>query len=62
MWKVAAAAAIVIYLDNIFRLLSVHVENQAQHGGRVLPGREEHDLVARESNDSSPVEALKVQP
>lgn len=52
----------MIYLDNIFHLLSVHVENQAQHGGRLLPGREEHDLVACESNDSSPAEASKVQP
>lgn len=33
------------------------MENQAQHGGRILPGREEHDLVARESNETS-VEAL----
>lgn len=30
--------------------LAVHVEDKAQHGGRILPGWEEHDLVAGESN------------
>lgn len=35
--------------------------NPAQHGGRVLPGREEHDLVARESIRSPLVEASRVK-
>ena len=26
------------------------MEDEAQHGGRILPGWEEHDLVAGESN------------
>lgn len=49
------------YLYDFVRLLLVHVANPAQHGGRILPGREEHDLVARESNQSSVVEAFQLQ-
>lgn len=30
--------------------LPVHVQDKAQHGGWILPGWEEHDMVASESN------------
>lgn len=39
-----------VFIKRFLIFLPVHVEDEAQHGGWILPGREEHDMVAGKSN------------